>query len=199
LYSIGYDEVERGPLISGMGNDFRLEQAVKYKEFGVFSSLYLSIDAASEPKDREKRIMEFAEKYHIPIQFLPIRVFSKELAQKMLGKTWTSLKRNRNQLHLLEDKIEGGYSLTGNALLSAEHVDEFWKEKIENNDEFYRMCHHNSENTYCGTCFIRGGSVTFTPEVKIDYTNKRKSDTYNKTTDKNQIKMFTKEHFKKGE
>ena len=172
LFSIGDDDVELGPKTHGMDNDFRIEQAMKYKDAGVNSALYLLIDASAPIQEKHQKIIEYARNHNLPIQFLPLRVFSKDLAIKMNNASWDSLKGSKDQLALFENNCTGGYRLTGNGLLRAEHIDVEWNEMIEDNGGKFRMCHHNDEHTWCGTCFIRGGSITETQRVRFEYTKK---------------------------
>lgn len=174
LYSLGFDELETGACNNGCNNDFRMEQAKKYREKGVNSMLYLLIDLPHSSKKREKEVIKFAKKYNIPIQLLPIRITRRELAQKLTGLPWDSLKMNKQGIFsgTSEEEI-CGYYWKGNALV-AQEKDPSWLELINNNDGNIRMCHHDESNTYCGKCFIEPGLIQSTEKIEINYERKRK-------------------------
>ena len=225
LYSIGWDEVENGPVTQGFNNAFRLEQAAKYREAGVKTAIYLLIDATQPAGKRENDVMEFARRYKIPIQFLPLRVFSRDLATKIMDSGWEGLKSSVDQLDIFE-QTSGGYTLTGNGLLTAEYINPFWRGLIDpdalpdnqaivqpsvgtaqasadgiassnNKSSFHktlpnngvlRMCHHNSQDTFCGSCFLKPGAIQPTVHVDVNYERKMAKGVYYGTDkpDKNQ-------------
>ena len=156
LYSIGWDKFERGACLNGCNNEFRLEQAVRYKKEKVNSIIYLLIDAANPPHDREKKILYFAEKNKLPVSLLPIRINSKSIALEITGISWLA---NRGQLMLplnQREAIEGGYDLAKNKDLTVRRINKEWEKLIENNNGNIRMCHHNEDKTWCSACFLEG-------------------------------------------
>lgn len=158
LYSRGRDKLEIGACLNGCNNEFRLEQAVKYKEKGVNSIIYLLIDAVNPPYDREKKILSFAEKNKLPVSLLPIRFSSKSTAFNMTGIHWDKLKM-RNQLMIpgISRKEEaGGYELINKHTLVAGKINKEWARLVGNNNGNIRMCNHNEDKTWCGACFLEG-------------------------------------------
>mgnify|MGYP001572442675 FL=1 len=182
LFSIGFDEYELGALEYGCNNEFRLEQALKYKQAGVNSIIYLLAVANKAPDKRENNIFKFAEKNKIKVQILPMRFSRKDLTLKLTGVPWDILKDDSKQPTLLKDHYEesrGSYYYE-NSCLTVRNIHPFWLNLIkDNNKENFRMCHHDSEDTYCGGCFHKKGIIIPTKEVskqkfKNNY-NKRKT------------------------
>jgi len=158
LYSIGWDKFEIGACLNGCNNEFRLEQAVKYKQKGVNSIIYLLIDAVNPPYDREKKILSFAEKNKLPVSLLPIRLNSKSIAFDITGIPWSKLKM-RNQLMIPEiskKEMTGNYRLINSHTLVAEKINGGWTKLVGNNNGNTRMCNHNEDETWCGACFLEG-------------------------------------------
>ncbi|GBE20434.1 hypothetical protein BMS3Abin17_01175 [archaeon BMS3Abin17] len=166
LYSIGFDDLELGASLHGCNNDFRLEQAVKYKEADVNSSIYLLIAAHMPIEEREKNILEFADKHKLTIQLLPMRFTERNLALKVTGTSWEVLKDLQKKL--FKDKhneIRGSYIFRDNSLICKE-IHTQWLKLVGNNKGKIRMCHHDDELTYCGGCFQKAGLITKTVGVE---------------------------------
>lgn len=179
LFSLGYDELERGACVHGCTNEHRLEQAKLFRKSGVNSILYLLIDLPSKPTEDNLKILDFSKQNKIPVQLLPVRLYDKETAKRFTGKEWNHLRRkykNINQFFFngMVDKGMETYFWEGNHLLPIiQH--KFWGNLIEDNNGFIRMCHHDSVNTYCGSCFLEGrkGFIERTRSVKVNYRKKR--------------------------
>jgi hypothetical protein len=151
LYSIGWDEVEKGACMWGANNSFRLEQALKYKEAGVNSNIYLLMIGHHPPSKREVDILnftEFGEK--IPIQLLPVRFRSKDLFKKMTGDKFEEA--TSEQGILFDEIYKKSYVKKGQSLILND-FDSFWINLVKNSKERIRICHHNDEKVYCGRCF----------------------------------------------
>ncbi|MBU4492901.1 MAG: hypothetical protein KKA61_00860, partial [Nanoarchaeota archaeon] len=158
LYSIGWDKFEKGACLNGCNNEFRLEQAVKYKEKGVNSILYLLIDAVNLPHEREKEILSFAKENKLPVLLLPIRLNNKSIAFDITSIPWSKLKM-RNQLTIpgISRKEEAeSYELINSHTLVARKINEEWARLVGDNNGNIRMCHHNEDKTWCGSCFLEG-------------------------------------------
>ncbi len=175
LYSTRDDKFERGSVVHGCNNEWRLEQAVKYKEHGVNAILYLLVDLPNEITDRESNILNFANKHNLLVQLLAIRFPGKKVAREIVGGSWEDLTMNPEQLMLesINGKIHGGYKWKSNQLI-AQRTHEDYSKLIGENNNCVRLCHHNDITTYCGSCFLKKGFIIPTePAVKIEY-RKRK-------------------------
>ncbi len=178
LFSPGPNKFERGACANGCNNEFRLEQAVRYKEEGVNSILYPIIELPHPPTKRDFEILKFAEKYRLPVQLLPIRPRSKEVALAITGVSWRTLKKSRNPKQIIIPGIqvekEGGYISKASTLI-AQEKDPFWINLVGNNKGNIRMCHHDEKETYCGACFLdKRGIIVPTQHVDIDYKRDKK-------------------------
>lgn len=194
LYSIGFDEVEKGACSYGCTNEWRLEQAIKYEQAGVNSIFYLLINPFMPPKQREKRIIDLSKKHNIPIQLLPARHTSKIVAEKLTGFEWEVLKTphaTRAFLDEIENLPWGACEIkTGNVLIP-KTIHSEWEEKISDNKGPIRMCHHNSEKTWCGRCYLNSeGFIIPTPKIEIKSLSTQLSRTQREKMGKNQ-KRFT--------
>lgn len=158
LYSYGWDEHELGACSLGGTNEFRLEQAFKYREAGARSALYLMITAHLPPTERELQVLnrtDYGKK--LRIQLLPMRFKTKALALSMTGDQWEVLKGNKQQLSL----ELGNYDayISDRRELVVKRIHPFWLELIKRNSGHIRMCHHDDKMLYCGGCFQRGGMI----------------------------------------
>jgi len=180
LFSEGPDGLEPGAYDHGCDNEFRLEQAKKYRDAGANSCIYLLTDITKAAGKRELKVLDFAAKNKIPVQFLPARIMNKRTAKELTGKEWNELKINSQDPHqndMFPSGEHGCYKKGGNSLI-AQRVDEFWLKLIENNNgNSYRICHHDDNLTYCGRCFLQKkdasymkGAIIPTVHKDIEYT-----------------------------
>ncbi len=109
-YSFGYEEMEHGPLAWGRDNEFRIENAVRYKKAGVNVLTRLVQEAPVPPSGFAMRIMGLYENYDIPTIFNPLRIMNSKVAEK-LGKNWNRLIADPKQSSFLgNDPQEGTYT-----------------------------------------------------------------------------------------
>jgi len=167
LYSIGLDGFELGACAWGRNNQWRIEQATKYYEEGVNSSLYLLMAAHAPPREREKAILKFAEEKNLSIQLLPFRFKTKELAMQIAGIDWDILldkTHGGTQFDLLEEvdtecmKYRGSYNRVPNGIVpKVSRINPVWMKLVGDNNGRIRMCHHDSDCTLCGGCWQKKG------------------------------------------
>ncbi len=153
LYSIGFDEVEHGACMWGANNRFRLEQALKYRQAGVNSNIYLLTIGHLPPSQREMDVLEFADYgKRIPIQLLPVRFKGRELIKKLTEDRWDNLISKQKSFE--EQPYGGSYTKERQSILLKD-FDPFWLNLVKNSNGRIRICHHNDEHVYCGGCFQR--------------------------------------------
>jgi len=157
IYSIGWDKFEKGACSNGCNNEFRIEQAKRYRKTDVNSIFYLLIDAVNPPGDREKEILDIAKENKISILLLPIRLNNKSIAFDVTGLPWNNLKM-KNQLMIpgISKEMAGNYKLINSHTLIAEKINQEWTKLVGNNNGNIRMCNHNEDKTWCGACFLEG-------------------------------------------
>jgi hypothetical protein len=168
LYSIGWDEFEQGACAHGCTNEWRTEQAIKMAEAGVNAAFYLLIPAHSAPSAREQKILKIAEQRDMRIQLLPQRFTSKALMRDITGANWDIAKRN-SALIPDEEDYAGTYTVSA-GVASPERIHPSWLQMVEDNNGSVRMCHHNSQKVWCGSCFMRdgfSGPIVHKPRKKI--------------------------------
>ncbi|UZE94161.1 MAG: hypothetical protein IB618_01135 [Candidatus Pacearchaeota archaeon] len=180
LYSIGWDKLEKGACIHGYPNEWRIEQALRYKKENVNSVLYLHINLPHKMTERERGILNFAFKDDLPIQLLSIRIPSKRIAKEITGSSWEELKTSNGQLLLdiiKKTKNHGGYKWKTNIMIAQEKHEDYKFLIGQNNYHRIRMCHHDDKETYCGRCFLDDkGSITPTVKLDIKYMKKSRKD-----------------------
>lgn len=170
LYSVGFNRFEHGPVRYGSTNDWRIEQAIKHREAGVNSAVYLLVYAHDAPEKRELDVIETARKHKVPVQLLPMRFGSKKLVERMTGKSWASMKEiGQVSFDRPEGSCERGcghiYSVQAGKLVPDEGINPGWAAIVGDNREDVRMCYHNKQDTYCGGCFQTEGIVARTVKV----------------------------------
>lgn len=193
LYSIGFDELEIGPVAYGCDNRFRVEQAIKYKEAGVNSSLYILIHPIFPPTNREIELLDIAKKNNMLAQILPMKLTSRNLAQQVIspfiGPTkhhpWDILKdKSPYQEKLTSPEVKYGesyYHEAGKLIPKIDRFHPFWMNLVKNNKGNIRLCHHDEWLTYCGNCFHGQGFTIPTEHVNINPGGKPKMRTRKKT------------------
>jgi len=153
-------ELELGPNAHGAIPEWRIEQAFKYKEAGVNSSIYLQIIANQPPTQKELQIIEqtdYGKK--LPIQLLPLRM-RKNITKALTGETFEHLSEQKNQItaEYGDSNQRGDYIKEGRMLL-VKHIHPFWLNLVKQNNERIRLCHHDDESVYCGSCFQGNGFI----------------------------------------
>lgn len=158
LYSIGFDEFEKGAAAHGCTNDWRSEQAVRYRESSVRTALYLLIHPFLAPGKREMDLIDFAMEHDLDVQLLPMRFTSKDFMKTATGLNWDIAVRSRHPVlspDLAQD-YEGTYFVSAGVAVPQE-VDPGWLGLIGKNNGGVRMCHHTKKTVWCGSCFIKDG------------------------------------------
>lgn len=191
LFSHGWDPHQKGFVLHNQSTEWLTEQMLKYRESGVFAIPYLQIFAHQPIGPRERKILDLG----IPIQLLPYRFKRKTTCLNMCGDRWEDLKGiNHNNIELFDfgDYPANSYEKIGQYLVTRViHSD--WLNLIGNNNRLVRMCHHNSQTTYCGSCFLKKGFTTKTVHVKREKTNSsrpRRGQRAKKPTQKNNQELF---------
>lgn len=182
LPSIGIDELEVGACAHGCTNEWRLEQAVKFAEAGVRTVPYmLVVNPSAEPTKRDQELLKFfnsRKNVFAGVQILPMRFGSKELCLDCTGYQWDFLKSRLDQQKESFEPFEGQELVgsfvreTSGLLPNKLHND--WLSLVGKNHGFYRMCHHTSSETYCGSCFLGPGSLT--PRRKVVVVSHKKKE-----------------------
>jgi len=172
LYSEGLDDLESGALKYGFDNDWRLEQAIKYRQAGVDSSIYLALDMVhtnilTGNHPREQHILEMAKKFNMPVQLLGMRIPNKNLAIPMTGKSWNQL-IGIETYRGMHGETFGGYVFTGNTTLTPNVVNPEIEQMVGSNHGNIRACHHDKNTTLCGSCFAHKGFKIKTKEYEFE-------------------------------
>jgi hypothetical protein len=196
LSSLGYDELEPWIRFYGFDNNWRMEQARKYREAGVNANIYLTIEATNAPTEENMRVISFGQRHNIPIQLLPVRINTEEVAQAITGQSKRSLLQSVDQTtyELIGNKVIGGYERYGNSTISPLYIHGSWLKMVDGSNGFIRLCHHNSETLWCGGCFqLPKGFEKPMPEVilarikKKPRRKKRRNDTLELEFDSKEI------------
>jgi hypothetical protein len=187
LFSIGWNELENGACSHDCTNEWRIEQALRYRDVGVNSIVYLLIDAPVVT-ERDKKILNDV-KGKIPVQFLPIRLTNKESAYKITGGFWEDLQNPGSTGSLFSERC-GGYQYEANTLV-ATRINDFFLGLVGDNKGDFRMCYHvhDKENekksnlaqnerldvVYCGKCFAEGQKGIITKQISTPKIYKKRS------------------------
>ena len=176
-YSIGFDDVEYGPLMHGCDNNFRLEQMVKYAESGVNTNLYLLVaDGSISPTGRDLKMIDFVKKHDKirGLQVLPVRYSGKDLCKRMTGRIWDDLVKptNVDEQFMIDGSFDenqkgAGWKVHAGTLIQNKLHDD-WIKIVKDNNGLIRMCHHTEGKegkTWCGTCNTGKGFIMPTISV----------------------------------
>lgn len=188
LYSMGPNEIELGAVEYGCDNEFRLEQAKKYREAGVNSALYLLFHPIFPPTEENLELINFARENRIPLQILPMRLINRDLAQKVISPFVDS--RIRSIWDLLKDTDDptqtsafpvtsyenSYYHQSGVLIPKISGMHQYWIDLVGRNNGKIRMCHHDEDLTFCGGCFLKPGSVSQTEPIQINPLNVKKRE-----------------------
>ncbi len=188
LYSMGPNEIELGTIEHGCDNEFRLEQAKKYREAGVNSALYLLFHPVFPPTEENLGLINFARENRIPLQILPMRLINRDLAQKVIspfvgnqtGSLWDLLKDTDDPAQMSALPVahyeNTYYHQSGVLIPKISSMHEYWTGLVGENKGMIRMCHHDEDLTYCGGCFCNPGSITETELIQINPLNVKKRE-----------------------
>ncbi|MBU1203487.1 MAG: hypothetical protein KKG60_00260, partial [Nanoarchaeota archaeon] len=91
------------------------------------------------------------------IQLIPRRFHDQYWAKEYTGLDWRTLKSPVHQADAFEpsEPYEGTYRHEENKLNpKISRMDSFWINLVGDNKGSIRMCHHDTETTYCGNCFL---------------------------------------------
>lgn len=169
IYSLGWDNFERGPASQGFNNSWRINQAKKYFERGVNTSLTLVADVTISLEDNVAYGSSIRDALHardengINVRFIPVRYGKKKLVRMISGKEWDHIKLNTppEQGQLLGIEEEGTYRATKRG--NKELVPEVWHPDFEKfRDEGYGFCGQVGGIEYCDKCNLEEG-------VRIDF------------------------------
>jgi len=166
----------------GCTNEWKMEQAAKYREAGVNTSFYMLRVEPRAYTDTEKNMLKFALDHKINVQLLPMDFSSRKLAEKIAGVQWEVLKKSygthKNKEELFEHKsdlvktMQGTYYSRGNGDIAPEVLSEETKSLVGNNKGHVRLCYYNSKEEDCGSCFLRQGKIADVKEKEITYRRK---------------------------
>lgn len=151
LYGIGFDNLEKGAVLNGHENAWRLEQLAEYKADKVNAAMYLHIAADAPPTPRDIQMLNLGYK----TQLLPLRFKTKKTLHEVTGRYWDALTQTAKEPSLFNDTV--GHEVHKQWAVSFVHPE--WERIIGNNNGKIRMCHHNSQKTYCGKCFQGKGLI----------------------------------------
>ena len=162
LYSVSpFEHLEVGAIMQNSTNEWRMEQARKYREMGVDSQYYLLTTPHLAPGNFERKILEDAEKHKMIVQVLPLRPKSKAICLQTTGQEWNFLKNKnpgQNNFNSFLEENESSYIyFDGQLVLKEIHPE--WKKIIGNNKGKVKMCHHDDQTIYCGGCSPKGGGI----------------------------------------
>jgi hypothetical protein len=171
LISLGHDSIEPGAVTHGSTQEWRLEQGQLYLRAGVRAVPYMLADPTREDCGPFFADMYRQAKNFPRVQILPLRFMKRTLADKILGSWANAIGPRKSDLF---GKTVGGFEqqLTRNLLHNMVHPT--LEAEIGDNDGRIRMCSHNSNDIWCGKCFMpeERGVIKPHEKVVIDYTNK---------------------------
>ena len=139
------EELESGALAYGFDNAWRIDRAKMYRRAGVINTgLYLLVDAPVV-NEHEKEIISDALENDLLVQFLPIRLNTKKVAEIVTGTSWSNLQRKTpptRSNYLANPDRYGGYKHYGSSLVATE-LNPFFREMVGENNGRVRICEHH--------------------------------------------------------
>jgi hypothetical protein len=183
MFSIGRDNMEPGPVLSGFTNEFRIEQAIKYFEAGVNARLDVltdmhvpfTLNKEQFLSNEQKLAIEAQQKYGVPIQLLAFRAGSDKVARAFFGKSYKGLKTSEGQLfeknqEMLEHRVSYAYTNAGNNELVPEIIH---PEILEGATKgAIGLCAKTGKNEYCSGCGLyKNVQIKEKNHQKMDYGN----------------------------
>jgi hypothetical protein len=176
FHGVGLDPQEPWIKYYGFDTPWRMEQAARYRSAGVNANFYLLIEAVNGPTLENKQIIDFAQKYRIPIQLLPMRISGENLIQLLTGQSKKSLLQSVHQTALgdftsgdfgCDGKVFGGYEPYGTSTVSPLRINQKWFDLMHDSNGMITLCHHNSEKIWCGGCGHYSAFERKMPELRI--------------------------------
>ncbi len=159
LVSLGSDELERGTLLYGRGQEARIESGVQYHEEGVRVAGFQIVDPTLEGggelfRENLKRAIALLPR----VQILPLRLRHQEKAKRMYDGWHSIVDDGHEGLFADEDRAyEKGRDGTRLAISLTGVQDLLGKQVGENGKETeVGLCHHSSCISGCSKCFMPG-------------------------------------------
>lgn len=173
LFSLCDDNSELGAVMQGFPNKVRMENAIKYKEDGCNSIIYLNVPNPVSLSEKEWKIIEQAHNHSLPVQILPLRFKRADVMRKMIGIERRIAVGHPNMF----DPMAGTYIWEGRqAIPRIDSIDSKLIKMIGKNTEHQiHMCHHDDFQTFCGGCGITSGKIRSTQKVDTTRYNKGKN------------------------
>lgn len=159
-YSVGYDSLELGATTWGFDTDRRVEEAKQYSSSKVRTYLKIVTDITMPPEKKEESMIANALEEGLKVSILPVRIYERGLAEKLIGRSWEKATQERGQENLFGDKNSGGYiKLPGHNSLMPAHMESFWVNLIgDNTRDEVSMCGQVYQNGrvlgYCDKCHM---------------------------------------------
>lgn len=192
-FSLGYDSMEPGAVIWGCTNEFRIENALRYKDAGVNSVCRLVREAPIAPDNQTLEIIANLNSHNIPVLLTPLRIPGRSVSEQ-IGRTWGTLKKNPNQMDFFgQDPDQGTYIQEGSNSLLPRIIHPDYKVRIgDNNSQSFRVCGHIGDNVLCGSCFMDDGKMCDAKSARkqVDYSKKPSYSREKKN--RGQKKLFSK-------
>jgi hypothetical protein len=198
-YSFGYEHMETGAMLQGYDFDLRQQNAKKYADSGVITTLKISLDASVSFEESEKnkgqinRHIEFLKQNpNIRRQLIPMRM-TKKLIGEITGKTQEELTTPQLNMFNQCSDVEPGsekYSISKSNLFTLNNLHSdflnFFKQDI---------CGTVGKDFYCNSChFDSMPNIKIEDEAKhLVKTVRTKSNRFlkrNTLDTKNQQKLF---------
>ena len=156
-YSLCNDKLEIGAVSQGFPNSWRAEQAEKYANEGVNTTVTLTCDVTNSLEGNLERGFAIEEalnfqKRGITLRLLPLRLNSKKVCLEVTGKEWGEIIIPTNYKDILDFGIKWRYLKKGNneAIPIFFHSD---FQKLVSNE--IGICGRVGEVEYCDECNLR--------------------------------------------
>jgi hypothetical protein len=168
-YSICRDASEDGAVSQGFSNLWRIQEAERYANAGVNTTLTLTCDVTSSIKENTKRGFTVEEvlqsqRRGMTIRLLPLRINSKKFCYEATEKKWGEIIKPANNQYFLNLGFEWRYIKKGsNEAIPLFFNDDFQKLVNENTG----VCGRVGEVEYCDLCNLQEGARIFFPISKL--------------------------------
>ena len=155
-YSLCNDKLEKGAVSQGFTNSWRAEQAERYANEGVNTTVTLTCDVTNSFEGNLERGFAIEEALNsqrrfITLRLLPLRLNSKKVCLEATGKTWGDIVMPTNYENVLDFGIDWRYSKKGNN----EAIPLFFHKDFQGLVNESGICGRVGDTEYCDECNLR--------------------------------------------
>ncbi len=185
-YSLAYEDLERGTMLFGFDNEYRMECAKRYAEAGVSTMLRVSHDCSvsfERAQEMGAHIFEIRDfllsNPSVKGQLIPIRLQGQSDMMAITGKSRDELKHEGNLDLFKNNQSEGGHKPRMNVESVPSGIHDDYR-KLFTEGSHLHVCADLGNTFYCDSCRIPGLLKAKIPHKRLIAVKKSKPEEHSR-------------------